>query len=42
MADSQRIWQKRLETLPADSLSRCPHGFFTFAYMFDRVNPHYS
>lgn len=36
-ADSLNIWQKRLETLPADSPSRCPHGFFTFAYIFDSV-----
>ena len=36
--DSERIWRSRIESLPADSPSRCAHGFFTFAYMFDSVN----
>jgi len=32
---SERIWQKRIETLPADSPSRCPHGYLRFAYEID-------
>ena len=33
--DSERIWQSRIDGLPTSSPSRCPHGFFTFAYRLD-------
>ena len=30
--DCERIWRERTSTLPSDSPSRCPHGFYIFAY----------
>ncbi len=35
VGDCERIWTRRIETLPADSPSRCPYGFFTLAYELD-------
>lgn len=35
--DCERIWRNRIDTLPVDSPSRCPHGFFTLAYELDSV-----
>jgi hypothetical protein len=38
--DCERIWRDKIAALPpADSPSRCPHGFFIFAYQLDRVTP---
>lgn len=33
--DCERQWRTRVETLPVDSPSRCPHGFFVLAYQLE-------
>lgn len=37
LGECERIWQSRIGTLPPDSPSRCPHGFFTLAYDLDSL-----
>lgn len=33
--DCERIWRENISAMPAESPSRCPDGFFTFAYEID-------